>query len=302
MNNSQRGVAIVAVMWIVSALAILASVVAYATRVELRQTQLLRDRAVVAALGDGAINLAIAGMQSGSPAGDGLLWRRYTIDGTTVHVRLIPATGLINLNTAPETLLRDTFQYAAGINEEHALSLAHRVIDWRDADDDPLPQGAENEDYYAAGRPEGARNGLFVVNEDLRQVLGLSPDIYDSLSGLINVYPSGNSGVNPAAAPPEVLAILARGNDEAVQHVEDMRQLDEPAKDYSGLAQEYIESGSATVYRIEAYIQTGDGQYMSRVRWVDITRGFGRYPWQIFRVEPVIGVKSAALLNRAATD
>jgi len=289
MKRRQTGVALVAVMWIISALAVLAAGIAYATRVETRQTQLLRDRAVAAALGDGAINLAVVDMQTNHLGAGGLLRRQYTIDDVTVQVQLIPATGLIDLNSAPEALLRDAFRYAAGLNEDDALILAHRVIDWRDADQSPLPAGAEDDDYFAAGRPEGARDGPFLVNEDLRQVLGVSPDVYDKLSRLINVYPGGSSAINPDAAPPEMLLVLARGDGAVVRDIVDGRRRGDPLSDFSGLTQVHLDASVATLYRMEAYVQVGEGQFMRRVRWVDISAGWGRRPWQVLRVEPVIG-------------
>lgn len=281
MRCRNTGIALVAVLWIVSALSILAAGIAYASRIETRQTQFLRDRAVAAALGDGAINLAIAERRTDAEAAQAFL-HQYEIDGHEITVEVTPVSGLVNLNEAADVLLRDTFQYAAGLDEETATELAIAVVEWRDPAH--IFDGGEPGMEPTHGRP-------FLVNEDLRQVPGVTPDIYASLSRLIHVY-RGSGGIDANAAPAGVLNILAEGDPNIVEEILARRNEDDPLTDFTRLNQQNLGGADSTHYRLDALIKMDDGSQLRRTRWIDLATGWRHQPWQVVRVEPVIGVST----------
>jgi general secretion pathway protein K len=87
----------------------------------------------------------------------------------------------MDLNHAPETRLAALFA-SAGADQSKARSLADNVADFRDPDNLPHSHGAEAAEYQAAGLAWGPKNAPFQDVEELQQVLGMTPEIYDRVS------------------------------------------------------------------------------------------------------------------------
>ena len=66
-------------------------------------------------------------------------------------------------------------------------SVVDAILDWRDADDLTQLNGAEDGDYESAGMAYGARDDLFKSREELRQVLGMTVDLYQQLAPHVTV-------------------------------------------------------------------------------------------------------------------
>lgn len=288
--RQQGGAALVLVMWLVAALSILASGLAATARVDLRGTQMLKEFALHAALGDAAIRLA-ASQLSIKPLEDAPAWFEFDFEGRLIEVEVVPASALINLNHAPVELLHDLFFYAGELDEAQAQMLAERVIDWRDGDEDPLPNGAEEAAYVAAQSPFRPRNGLFETVDDLIQVLGINLDLHDRIRRLVTTLGDGQ-GVDPRFAPPAVLAVLASGNADMVARIIDARLAQDPLTDMTGLNQSHLAQGASGPYRFTAR-HRGDRFELSRVRWIQL----GGSSWRELRAE---AVESVALAGESA--
>src|SRR3546814_6072797 len=92
----------------------------------------------------------------------------------------------LDLNTAPQELLARLMR-VGGADEATADRVAAAITDWRDADDLRRPQGAEWQDYAAAGSRYRPRNGPFVALGELRAVAGMTPG--DRTSTRLNSSP-----------------------------------------------------------------------------------------------------------------
>lgn len=288
------GVALVAVMWIVAALSLLAMGLAASSRSEVRSAQSARAFAEAAAYGDAAIQLAVRDVHFAVEPIDRQTSFSYTIHGRSITVRVSSAAGFVDLNNAPETLLRDLFVVAGGVDADEAELLAQRVADWRDADDAALPLGAEAADYEAAGVRFRPRDGLFDVPEDLLQVLGVRFDVYDKIQRFVTTE-SGGAGVDPLAASPGVLRILAGGRADVADAFAAARDARDPAIDMTAFVQEHILTASSTVYYMEALYPTEGGRALARARWVDTGNpGPAGLPWRTVRIEPVRAVVQEA--------
>lgn len=268
-GRTQSGIALVAVLWMVSALAVLAAGLAHSTRVELRTAQQAVAEARATALGDAAVQLAMLELRAGALPPDRLQLRRYRFDGQEVWARITPATGLVNLNGAGEELLFDLFRFGAGLAEEEARSMAQRVLDWRDPAGGHRPQGAAAADYEAAGSPVRPRGAPFEVVEDLRQVLGMTPDLYHVLRPHVTIHGRG-SGVAPLAAPVGVLALLAGGDREEAARLDRLRAAGEVTPDLTGLRQAHLGAGRGAIFRIEGIMPAGGARHFVRTWWVDL--------------------------------
>ena len=286
MPAPQRGVALVAVLWMVAALSVLALGLAAAARTEVRSAQGVRARAEAAALGDAAIQLAVLELRSTATGYEDYTQFAYRLGDREIAVTALPAGGLIDLNQASEELLAGLFAGSGGIDPEQAAQLAHRVVAWRTAG---LPIAAEEQaaDYAAAGVAFRPRGGPFEYPEDLLQVLGVGYPLYARVRGLITVR-GGGAGVAPKAAPEAVLALLAGGDRELAARLAHQRGED-PATDFTALDNRFLGGGSSPVYRMEARVRIGDRSYV-RARWLELGAATpdGR-PWRSFRIEPVTG-------------
>lgn len=286
-GSGSAGVALVAVLWIVASLSLLAMSLVSSSRGEVRTVQMARAFAEAAANGDAVIEIAAREIYASSEPVVRFTLARYLFEGREFIVRVTPATGFIDLNAASEALLRDLFVFGAGLDEERAEILVQRIIDWRDPDDAALPLGAEDEAYVAAGVSFRTRGGPFEGPEDLLQVLGINYEVYDKIHLLVTTS-SGAAGVDPLAASPAVLRVLAGGNDANVDAFIAARDAGEPLLDMTGFTQEHLVSASGAIFHLEALYPLDAGARLARARWVDLSLpGALGLPWRTLRIEPV---------------
>lgn len=276
------GFALIAVLWMVAALSLLASGLVELARSESRTAAVASDLVKVQALGDAAINLSIVALQVDPIA----QFRRHSVmlENSLIEVEVTPATGLIDINQAPEGLLLRLLVEVGGMDEQQAIELAERILVWRTGG-----QGTEPEPLLGGSDSFSPRGEAFEYPEDLLQVPGVTFDLYAKIVCCIAVL-GGTSGVDPMAAPLEVLKLLAHGDMSVALAFAMQREL-EGSGDFSGLASEYFSGGFGVVYRIAASVLV-DGRWMRRVRWVDLSQpGASGIPWKTLRVEPVVGVE-----------
>lgn len=289
-RRRQRAYALVAVMWMVSALMILVSALVFQARTEIRVVSAGRDAQTAATHGDAAIQLVLAAMAADPPA---FTYRRnldVEFEGKGIRVVVTPLNGLISLNGAPARLLEALLVRVAGLDPAFAGVLAERIVDWRDMDSDPQPRGAEAPDYVAAGSPYRPRNGPFEAPEDLLQVLGVDLETYDKIRDLITVD-GGSALTNPLAAPQEILLVLAQGNAAVADRIAAARDAGQVQLDTTSLMQEFTDQSSSSRFRLQAFVPTGDGRAIVRTQVVDASpTSSPRLPWRVMRVERPYGV------------
>lgn len=208
-RKSSRGVALIAVLGLLSVLFLLALSVLDTTR---RHGQMLRnsmDAQQARELADSALRLAIwsQGQANAGPVTQAL---SYDVFGQAVQVTAQLEAGRVDLNSADRDLLTAVFA-ANGFDESQARSLAARIIDWRDVDDAATLDGGAERAEYAGLKRGGPRNGLFETITELQSVIGceqLSGELLDSFT----VYSQGQS-VRQRYAPPSVDRALRWAHD-----------------------------------------------------------------------------------------
>ncbi|MBI3324651.1 MAG: general secretion pathway protein GspK [Candidatus Omnitrophica bacterium] len=119
---------------------------------------------------------------------------------------LIDEERFLNLNTAPVDVLQRLFRMTGRLRDDDARAVAEAIEDWRDADQDAQPHGAEG--FYYLGLPDAyeCKNGPFENAEELRLIRGVTPEAFGRTSPYVTVYGSGKVNLN--TAPAEVLAAL----------------------------------------------------------------------------------------------
>lgn len=196
-------VAVLAVMALIAGLVAAVSLLVRSSvaTVNVEVTDLLGDSLVMAGIEIAAYTALVN--QEPPDAVDGLVVR---LDDGTVTLFDKPTGGRIDLNTSPPELLAAAWR-ATGSKRMRPAAFAQRVIDWRDADQDEQPVGAEADAYSEAGVPYRPADEPFRNVEELRFVLGVTAADIDKLRPLVTVLnPKGT--VNLFDAPREVLDAL----------------------------------------------------------------------------------------------
>jgi general secretion pathway protein K len=220
-QSGNDGFIIVAVLWILAALATLVSVYAiYVTN----------SAIAVAASGDAVIAdpLVSAGVELaayqllGVKKEDRPATGNFTARVGTARLAVVFQTeaARIDLNAAPKPLLSGLFA-GFGATPLNADSYADRIIAWRTqaatqpnvVDTDP-----ENSFYRSAGLSYGPRHGPFVHVSELWLVHGIPPALIGQALRYVTVY-SGKPSVDVADAAPQVVAALPGMNPQTLQAV-----------------------------------------------------------------------------------
>lgn len=208
-RRTERGFALLMVLWGLIVLGLMAASFLRETRVGTTLAHNIAENAKAEALAEAGVQRAVLGLldSDGRTAwrADGRLYRFALGDGT-MTIQVQDEGGKIDLNHAPADMLTALFQ-STGSNPEAARALADAVLDYVDRDNDRRPAGAEDSDYATSGRTGGAKDAPFDRKEELMNVLGMNRRVYEAIAPYVTVH-SGESEVNPLTAPEPVLRML----------------------------------------------------------------------------------------------
>ncbi len=283
MKISQRGIALLIVLWVM--MIIMATVLSFSmmTRAETQGTMAFKEGMEKKFLAEAGIerglmeiiyrmvNLNQTVLLAGEP------WR---LDGTAhivdteksgYIVRITDDAGKISLNglTDASAVILKNLLTNQGVTPEDADIIVDSILDWKDADELHRLHGAESDYYMTIRNPYKARNADFETLEELILVRRITPEILyggDKTKGIINFLTvhvkSGQININ--AAPKEVLAALPGMNAAMADRIIEIRASSEirgpeDVKDILGdsysLAAPYISfatAGASQVYSVEA--------------------------------------------------
>jgi general secretion pathway protein K len=234
----RRGVALLAALWLVVAI----SVVALQFSLDARDRRTLgidaSERGIERAAALGALALTQARLEQAlrvAPTGNNVARLRSSdpwldvdsvysgvvyVDSTPVMVRARDLGSQLNINQMNENELRTFFQFAIG-DFTLADQLAQSIMDWRDADSIPRPRGGERDAYIKAEKLALPTNAQFRELTDLVDVIGMTPEIYARVSPYLRVR--GSLVVNLNTAPPLVLRSLPGMTDATLSYILQLR-------------------------------------------------------------------------------
>ena len=205
----QRGIALVVVLWIVTLLALQVSIF----NLTVRDAAALAGNELAAARGEA---LAAAGVEmAAARLMERELARRWqgngsshtlVLGGARVQITILDESSRIDLNDASEELLASLLRPFAP-SQATLTQWVDRILDWRDADSERRPQGAEDIDYRRAGLGYGPRNGPFLDASELSRVLGIPASAAQKLARHLTVF-TGEGKINPLLASREALLLL----------------------------------------------------------------------------------------------
>lgn len=267
-----RGMALLAVLWIVAALSVIAVGLTRSLRDETRAAVLARQQVQALALGDAAIQIALQAFVARREPLRRVTTADVVFQGVSMQVRLMALNGLVDLNTASQPLLQRLFAVAGEVAPETADRLAQALVQWRQQRD-----------------PGGAPRRL-KAPEDLLRLPGVDYDLYARLAPLLTVDARGSGRINPMMAPVGVLAVLA-GNVDVANQVARARDTGQVGVDTSMFDASLLENTVSRRFRAVASVPMADAGVVHVIRDIALdARSPDGAPWHIFgsgtRIEP----------------
>ena len=268
-RHAQQGFALIAVLWLVAALSILVTGIMLSVKSELKVAAFSRQIVFAKATAEGAMQIAMQELIASGKQPDKQIEAPVPYAGQEVLVRMTPMNGYININRAPVELLQALFKIGAGLDEGMAGNLANAIETARRT---PGP----------SGKPPG-----FEAPEDLMRIPGLDYPIYARIAPMITTDSGGSGQVNVQAAPPNVLNIVAGGNEAAVASFMQARSGDNVGADTSQMNGAWVGgAASSRLVEMTARVPLPDGGAIIVLRRYQITNSSpDGLPWRVFYSE-----------------
>lgn len=264
---SDKGFALVVVIWIGVLLALIAAAFTSSVRSRIRATASQSATVRGEAFADAGVRLAMLDLLNVPTASTKP--QRFVPGGTPVlcaigadaslAIAIEDEDGKINLNTQNGDLLMALFA-GLGASQSDARRYADRVMDFRDSDDDKRADGAERAEY-PAGREAGPKNANFASADELDQVLGIPAGIRDLAKRYLTTA-SVQDGFDPTTAPEALKALIVRGAGGIV-----VSQSDRPLSDGITISSD-LPLGFAATSRRQAYAIHSEALLASGGRFV----------------------------------
>jgi general secretion pathway protein K len=259
-DRRDQGFIIVAVLWILAALATLSLIYSLYVRESALDFVVHDRRLQTEALAESGVELAAYQLTKDpnqQPPQSSFSFRQGS---ASVAVRVRCENSLIDLNFAPKEVLAGLFT-GIGAQPDDAFAFADRIIAWRT----PLHAGNADPEaalYAAAGKSYGPRHANFEDANELSMVAGLPTALVAHALPYFTVY-SGNSAINVLAAPPSVLAVLDLR----------MNATEDALKAQLGNMQQYITFDPSKANRVLVDVQLQSGQHMATQATIFLTPG-----------------------------
>lgn len=244
--HREQGFALLAVLWVMVGVAALGLMVSLAGREAVASARNRMDLTRAAWRAEACIERTravidgiLTGLDERGLGGRGAEWNTLNravlaspwITSAGCDVTLRASGSRIDINAADEEVLQRLFA-ALRTPPARADSLAHALLDWRDADDVPRPYGAERA-WYQMRERHLPRNGPFADIREISRVRGFETPV--GLDSLLGVEPSR---IALDHAPLMVLASLPGFTAETVARIAERRMRGVPIRDLLALSGE----------------------------------------------------------------
>lgn len=269
-RTPRRGVALIAVLWLVAAMGLIIAGIVQAVRSEAQTVGLQRQAVVASALADAAILLALQFLQA-QPEGPRKPTQMISVqfEDHVSEVMVQSLNGLIDINNAPVLLLAEMYRHAGGLSPAAAQALAQVTVEMR---------------QRKGGK--GVAQGFDAV-EDLMGVPSITYDVYAKINSLVTASLREGSGrINPMASPVGVLQVLTGGDAARAAGFAARRSADSHLVDTSFFNPELIEMASSRSQQFQTRVDLPGGGSLQRTWQVlidpDPRSGL---PWHVLGVQ-----------------
>ena len=235
----ERGSILVLALWALSLLTIFALSIGYGVRQKIMLVKHLEVKDKLHFISEAGIKLALVKLRQEDPTpafdalnedwsnnialfkdikiGEGNFTISYDYPAPLSQIKnirygIMDEERKININKINQKIMRKLFQRVTELDYKEADDLAAAIIDWRDNDDEPLLNGAENFYYHGLSLPYSSKDAEFEVLEELLLVRGMTAKIFDHVKPYITIFGQGAVNINTASS--DVLTVM--GLDESL--------------------------------------------------------------------------------------
>jgi general secretion pathway protein K len=224
-RNSQRGIALLIVLWVMTILMVLALSFSFMVKTDTLSTLSFKGGLERKSIAEAGIERAVTELFYRNAYRDQTVEMEgkevWKVDGTpqtgklgngVYTVRITDESGKVDINAASELVLK-TLLLNQGVQAEEADAIVDAIMDWKDEDDLVRLHGAESDYYLSLPNPYKAKNAPFDTVEELLLVKGVTPGLlYGSKEkkGIIDFLTvnSKMNSININAASKEVLMAI----------------------------------------------------------------------------------------------
>ena len=242
--SSDKGLALLMVLWVLAVLSVLVLSFAYMARTEVYSTISFRDGMEKKFLAEAGIERGIMELfyrsanknQMSAIEGSEIVridGRQYDgeLGESKYSFSIADESGKININALTDAngIILNSLIVNLGLPGETANTIVDSILDWKDADNLRRLNGAEDEYYQSLPVPYKAKNDKLDTLEELLLVRGVTPEILfgsGNSRGLINfltVYSKGPA-INLNAAAKEVLMALPNMTSSMADRIVEFRE------------------------------------------------------------------------------
>ncbi len=304
-RDREAGIAVIMVLWLTIMLTVIAGGFAFSMRSEAMAARNSLSVAKARAAADGAVErmafelsrprMAASWLSDGVP-------HSWSEDDVAITASAVDESTRIDLNAAPEALLKGLVEQVGGADADTAAKIVDAIQDWRDPDNNRRPNGAEEADYQAAGLKQKPSNAPFETVSELSRVMGVTSAIYAAIADSLTVQ-SRQPGVNAQLAPRNVLLAMPNATPEIVdaylQQRADAQAAKLPIPPFPPAAN-YV-AGAVPVWRVHAVATAPDGVTFIRDAVVRPS-GDGRRPLLILNWQEGTTTAPAAVAQAPAVN
>lgn len=274
-----EGFILVAVLWIVTALAALASTYAVYVGNTAMAARLYDQRIEAEALITAGIELSayqLIGYDDATRPSSGSF--TFSLGNAQIGIDFRSEGALIDLNQAPDTMLAGLFT-SLGAEPKQAESYAGHILAWRSK----ASSGSQTEAnaYKAAGLNYLPRQAPFQSTAELRLVIGIPIDLVESALPFVTIF-NGRQEIDANEAAPQVLAALPKMTPDKVNEIVSRRDPQNPQIVLAllGEARANVAVGGRKASRVAVHLTLDSGRKVN-AEVVILIEENGRVPYRV---------------------
>jgi len=305
-SKTQKGIALLMVLWVLTILTVMAFSFSYMARTEAYAALSFRQTIEKKFLAEAGMERGMAELlylntnknKTLVKPGDEV-WRtdgrpyKIPTENGYYTIGITNEAGKVDINTTPELILRNLL-LNLGLNLDDVDIIVDSVMDWRDTDDLHRLHGAESDYYTSLPNPYKAKNANFDTLEELLLVKGITPEILygaEGKKGIIDFLTVNSkvTKININAAPGEVLLAIPGITSEladaiiTIREAQDIQDIQGVLGNNYPLASPYIDLTGTNAFTIEAAGYKGTEKTGYTIRATVIPEGTNKFKYLYYK-------------------
>jgi general secretion pathway protein K len=316
-KGSQKGIALLLVLWILSILMVIAMSFTFMARTDAFSALYFREGVENKYLAEAGIERGIMELVHRSVNNKQVItlegMELVKTDGRAYYgklgngsylFRMEDESGKMNINALSDAsgILLKNLLINAGVSTEDADIIVDSILDWKDADDLRRLNGAESDYYLSLPNPYRAKDANFDTLEELLLVRGVTPEILYGGGGkkgiirFLSLRPEAAFLINVNVAPREVLMAIPGMTAQIADLVIADRETDDPTalqkatedirigigQNYA-LVSQFIGTGDSNTFTLEATGFTDSEKKGYPIRTVVTFEGTNKYRYLYYK-------------------